>query len=140
MPSEPTDSDNRIIFARVGMGVITAKLLQGGVVNSLFPGIGSGMGAAIVFGISDKGISNELLPQISGNALKLFCALTNCLDYSNNAIVEMSATELQTITGLSEQTVRRSLNELEELGFIKRMGSNAQRKYILNERYIRRYE
>ena len=42
------------------------------------------------------------------------------------------------ITGLAEKTVRESLNELEELGVMKRIGPPNRRKYVLNQMYIKK--
>lgn len=125
--ADATYSDNKITFVRDR---------RNGWYNNIGLKVGAAFGSPVLGMLI--GITNELSPQISGNALKLFCALTNCLDYSDDAIVEMSAVELQTITGLSEHTVRRSLNELEDLGLIKRIGANARRKYVVNERHIPR--
>ncbi len=80
---------------------------------------------------------NELLPKVSGNALKIFMALGNQLGWENT-IVELSRDEIQKLTNLSEKTVREGLNELEELKVLSRIGANVRRKYVLNEMYIKR--
>ncbi len=80
---------------------------------------------------------NELLPRISPSAFKVFAALANQVGYENT-IVEISKAELIQITRMAEKTVRESLNELEELGVMKRIGPPNQRKYVLNEMYVKR--
>ncbi len=80
---------------------------------------------------------NQLLPKISSSAFKVFGALANQVGYENT-IVEMTKAELIEITGLTEKTVRECLNELEELGVMKRIGPPNRRKYVLNEMYVKR--
>ena len=80
---------------------------------------------------------NKLLPKISSSAFKVFAALANQVGYENT-IVEISKAELIEITGMAEKTVRESLNELEELGVMKRIGPPNRRKYILNEMYVKK--
>ena len=80
---------------------------------------------------------NELLPKISPSAFKVFAALANQVGYENT-IVEVSKAKLIQITGMAEKTVRESLNELEELGVMKRIGPPNRRKYVLNEIYVKR--
>ena len=41
-------------------------------------------------------------------------------------------------TGLGENTVRASLNELEELEVMKRIGPPNRRKYVLNEMFVKK--
>ena len=80
---------------------------------------------------------NELLPKISGNALKVFLALGNRLGWEDT-VVEITRDEIQSATNLSQQTVREGLNELENLKVLTRIGPNIRRKYILNEMYVKR--
>ena len=80
---------------------------------------------------------NDLLPRISPSAFKVFAALANQVGYENT-IVEISKAELIQITRMAEKTVRESLNELEELGVMKRIGPPNRRKYVLNEMYVKR--
>ena len=80
---------------------------------------------------------NRLLPKISSSAFKVFAALANQVGYENT-VVEISKAELIEKTGLGENTVRASLNELEELQVMKRVGPPNQRKYILNEMYVKK--
>ena len=80
---------------------------------------------------------NELLPKISPSAFKVFAALANQVGYEDT-IVEISKAKLIQITGMAEKTVRESLNELEELGVMKRIGPPNRRKYVLNEIYVKR--
>ena len=80
---------------------------------------------------------NELLPKISPSAFKVFAALANQVGYEDT-IVEISKAELIKITGLAEKTVRESLNELEKLGVMKRIGPPNRRKYVLNQMYVKK--
>lgn len=80
---------------------------------------------------------NDLLPKVSGNALKVFLALGNQLGWENT-VVQLTRDEIEKATNLSPQTIRTSLNELEELGLVTRIGSNIRRQYVLNEMYIKR--
>ena len=80
---------------------------------------------------------NELLPKISPSAFKVFAALANQVGY-DDTMVELSKAELIRITGLAEKTVRESLNELEELGVMKRIGPPNRRKYVMSQMYIKR--
>jgi DNA-binding MarR family transcriptional regulator len=80
---------------------------------------------------------NKLLPRISPSAFKVFAALANQVGYENT-IVEISKAELIQTTGMAEKTVRESLNELEELGVMQRIGPPNRRKYVLNEMYVKR--
>lgn len=80
---------------------------------------------------------DRLLPKISSSAFKVFAALANRVSYEST-IVEITKDELIEKTGLGENTVRASLNELEELQVMKRMGPPSRRKYVLNEMYVKR--
>ena len=80
---------------------------------------------------------NKLLPRISPSAFKVFAALANQVGYENT-IVEVSKAELIQTTRMAEKTVRESLNELEKLGVMKRIGPPNRRKYVLNEMYVKR--
>ena len=80
---------------------------------------------------------NKLLPRISPSAFKVFAALANRVGYEDT-IVEISKGELIEITRMAEKTVRESLNELEQLGVMKRIGPPNRRKYVLNEMYVKK--
>ena len=80
---------------------------------------------------------DRLLPKISPSAFKVFAALANEVGYENT-IVEITKAELMEKTGLGENTVRASLNELEELEVMKRIGPPNRRKYVLNEMYVKK--
>jgi DNA-binding MarR family transcriptional regulator len=80
---------------------------------------------------------NQLLPKISSSAFKVFAALANQIGYENT-IVEISKAELIKVTGLAEKTVRESLNELEKLDVMRRIGPPNRRKYVLNEMYVKK--
>ena len=80
---------------------------------------------------------NELLPKISPSAFKVFAALANQVGYEST-IVEITKPKLIQMTGMSEKTVRESLNELEKLRVMKRIGPPNRRKYVLNEMYVKR--
>ena len=78
-----------------------------------------------------------ILPKISGSALKVLHALGFRMGYEDT-IVEMTQLELQEATGLSEHTIRESLNELEELKIISRLGPNNRRKYVLSQMFVKK--
>ncbi|MEL4896863.1 replication/maintenance protein RepL [Crocosphaera sp. Alani8] len=80
---------------------------------------------------------DRLLPKISPSAFKVFAALANEVGYENT-IVEITKAELMEKTGLGENTVRASLNELEELEVMKRIGPPNRRKYVLNEMFVKK--
>ena len=80
---------------------------------------------------------DRLLPKISPSAFKVFAALANRVSYENT-VVELTKAELISKTGLGENTVRASLNELEELQVMKRIGPPNRRKYVLNEMYVKK--
>ena len=80
---------------------------------------------------------DRLLPKISPSAFKVFAALANQVGYENT-VVELTKAELIERTGLGENTVRASLNELEELQVMKRVGPPNRRKYVLNEMYVKK--
>lgn len=80
---------------------------------------------------------DRLLPKISPSAFKVFAALANEVDYENT-IVEITKAELMEKTGLGENTVRASLNELEQLEVMKRIGPPNRRKYVLNEMFVKK--
>ena len=80
---------------------------------------------------------DRLLPKISSSAFKVFAALANQVGYENT-VVELTKAELIEKTGLGENTVRASLNELEELQVMKRVGPPNRRKYVLNEMYVKK--
>lgn len=80
---------------------------------------------------------NNLLPKISPSGFKVFAALANQVGYEDT-IVEISKEELIKLTSMAEKTVRASLNELEELGVMKRIGPPNRRKYVLNEMYVKK--
>ena len=79
----------------------------------------------------------QLLPKISGNALKVFMALGGKLGWENT-VVEMTRNEIMESTSLSEKTVQSALNELEELKVISRIGPNNRRKYVLSQMYVKK--
>ncbi|MGK7881400.1 MAG: replication/maintenance protein RepL [Crocosphaera sp.] len=80
---------------------------------------------------------DRLLPKISPSAFKVFAALANEVGYENT-IVEITKAELMEKTGLGENTVRASLNELEDLEVMKRIGPPNRRKYVLNEMFVKK--
>jgi len=79
----------------------------------------------------------ELLPKISGNALKVLHALGSRMTWEDT-VVDMSRAQIMKVTNLSEKTVQSALNELEELKIITRIGHNARRRYVLSEMYVKR--
>lgn len=80
---------------------------------------------------------DDLLPKISSSAFKVFAALANLVGY-DDTIVEITKVELMEKTGLGENSVRSSLNELEQLGVMKRIGHPGHRKYVMSEIYVKR--
>ena len=78
----------------------------------------------------------ELLPKISGNALKVLIALSYGLEW-NEVEVIMTRENLAKSTGLSEATVRTALDELEKKLIIKRLGPNIRRSYVISNHYVR---
>ena len=78
----------------------------------------------------------NLMPKISGNALKVLMALAYELKWDE---VEVIATRenLARLTGLSQKTVRFALDELEEKMVIKRLGPNVRRSYAVSNHYVR---
>ena len=79
----------------------------------------------------------RMLGKVSGNAFKVFFALVSELDYSNNR-VKLTREEIMSKTKLSKNTVVKSLDDLEKLGFIKRLGSSINRSYQLSEFMVRK--
>ena len=78
----------------------------------------------------------ELLPKISGNALKVLIALSYGLEW-NEVEVIMTRENLAKSTGLSEATVKTALDELEKKLIIKRLGPNIRRSYVISNHYVR---
>ena len=78
----------------------------------------------------------KLMPQISGNALKVLMALAYELKWNE---VEVIATRenLAELTGLSQPTVRIALDELERKMVIKRLGPNVRRSYMVSNHYVK---
>ena len=78
----------------------------------------------------------NLMPKISGNALKVLMALAYGLKWDE---IEIIATrqDLSKLTGLSQKTVRLALDELEEKMVIKRLGPNVRRSYTISSCYIK---
>ncbi len=56
----------------------------------------------------------ELLPKLSGIALKVFLAVENINNW-NEKVVEITESEILEATGMSETAVKAGLRELEEL-------------------------
>ena len=78
----------------------------------------------------------NLIPKISGNALKVLMALGNELKWDEVEVI-VTREKLAELTGLSQATVRTALDELEKLMVIKRLGPNIRRSYIVSNYYIR---
>ena len=78
----------------------------------------------------------QLLPKISGNALKVLLALSGELEWNDMEVI-MSVDELCKITGLQKTAVQNSLNELEKSLAIKRLGPNVRRSYQVSNCYVR---
>ena len=78
----------------------------------------------------------KIMPKISGNALKVLVALSYGLEW-NEAEVVLSREEIEKFTGLSRNTVRNALDELEEMMIVKRLGPNVRRSYTISNCYVR---
>ena len=78
----------------------------------------------------------ELLPDLSGNALKVLVALSYGLEWDSVEVL-LTRKEIENLTGLNKDTVRTCLDELEEKKLVKRLGPNIRRSYMVSNRYIR---
>ena len=78
----------------------------------------------------------KLLPNLSGNALKVLVALSYGLEW-NEVEVVLTRQEIEKLTGLNKDTVRTALDELEKKMVVKRLGPNVRRSYSISNYYIR---
>ena len=78
----------------------------------------------------------ELLPNLSGNALKVLVALSYGLQW-NQVEVLLTRQQIEKLTGLNKDTVRTALDELERKMVVKRLGPNVRRSYSVSNYYIR---
>ena len=78
----------------------------------------------------------EIMPKISGNALKVLVALSYGLQW-NEVEAVLTRQEIENLTGLNKDTVRTALDELEEQKLIKRLGPNVRRSYMVSNHYLR---
>ena len=78
----------------------------------------------------------KILPNLSGNALKVLVALSSGLQWNEIEVV-LTRGEIENLTGLSGNTVRVAIDELEEKKLIKRLGPNVRRSYMVSNYYIR---
>ena len=78
----------------------------------------------------------ELMPKLSGNALKVLITLSYGLQW-NEVEVVLTREEIENLTGLSGHTVRAGLDELEKMQIIKRLGPNVRRSYMVSNHYVR---
>ena len=78
----------------------------------------------------------NILPKISGNALKVLVALSYGLEW-NEAEVVLTRQEIENLTGLNKDTVRTALDELEKKMVVKRLGPNVRRSYMISNCYIK---
>ena len=78
----------------------------------------------------------KILPKISGNALKVLVALSYGLQW-NEVEVILTREKIEELTGLSGNTVRVAIDELEEKKLIKRLGPNVRRSYMVSNHYVR---
>ncbi len=78
----------------------------------------------------------DLMPKISGNALKVLMALAYRLKWDEIEVIE-TRENLAKLTGLSQPTVRTALDELEKKMVIKRLGPNIRRSYMISNHYVR---
>ena len=77
----------------------------------------------------------KIMPKISGNALKVLVALSSGLEW-NGVEVILTREEIEKFTGLSRNTVRNALDELEKMMVIERLGPNIRRSYRVSNHYI----
>lgn len=78
----------------------------------------------------------KLLPNLSGNALKVLVALSYELQW-NEVEVVLTRQQIEKLTGLNKDTVRTALDELEKKMVVKRLGPNVRRSYIVSNHYVR---
>ena len=78
----------------------------------------------------------KLLPKLSGNALKVLIALSSELEWDEVEIM-ITRPEIEKLTGLTKDTVRVALDELEEKKVITRLGPNVRRSYVVSNHYVR---
>ena len=78
----------------------------------------------------------EILPRLSGNAVKVFLALAYGLEWESPEVM-IPVEVLCKITGLERRTVRACLDELEKNLVIKRLGPNVRRSYVVSDHYVR---
>ena len=78
----------------------------------------------------------KILPNLSGNALKVLVALSSELHWNEVEIV-LTRQQIEKLTGLTKDTVRNALDELEEKMIIKRLGPNVRRSYSVSNHYVR---
>ena len=78
----------------------------------------------------------QLLPNLSGNALKVLVALSSELQWDEVEVI-LTREKIEDLTGLSGNTVRVAIDELEEKKLIKRLGPNVRRSYIVSNHYVR---
>ena len=78
----------------------------------------------------------KVLPDLSGNALKVLIALSSELKWNEPEIV-LTRQQIEKLTGLTKDTVRTGLDELEEKMIIKRLGPNVRRSYVISNCYVK---
>ena len=78
----------------------------------------------------------KILPNLSGNALKVLVALSYGLQW-NEVEVVLTRQEIEKLTGLNKDTVRTALDELERKMVVKRLGPNIRRSYSVSNHYVR---
>lgn len=78
----------------------------------------------------------RIMPKISGNALKVLVALSYGLQWDEAEVI-LTREQIEEITGLSRNTVRSALDELEKIMIIKRLGPNVRRSYMVSNNYVR---
>lgn len=78
----------------------------------------------------------DILPKLSGNALKVLLALSTELEWDEHEVI-ISTEKLLAKTNLNKHTVKNCLDELEKNLIIKRLGPNVRRSYLISNNYIR---
>ena len=78
----------------------------------------------------------KILPDLSGNALKVLVALSSELKWDEHEII-LTRREIEKLTGLTKDTVRTALDELEKKMLINRLGPNVRRSYTISSCYMK---
>ena len=78
----------------------------------------------------------EILPQLTGNSVKVFLALAYGLEWDSSEVM-IPIESLCKITNLERRTIKSCLDELEKHLVIKRFGPSVRRTYVISNCYVR---